>query len=154
MATVALWLRSYWVLDLASYARPGGNDHIVQSLLGRVHLLTTFGVVPDGGASYRSDRLDPEAIWNGRMSSYPDHVQWRLGFVWQTYEYNGFPMGQVITTSHRLIVVPYWFPAGFFALAPFAWLIRTKRRLGLLGLMILVAAFAVVLACLRPPAAS
>jgi hypothetical protein len=32
------------------------------------------------------------------MSSYPDDVQWRLGFVWQTYVHHGFPMGQVITT--------------------------------------------------------
>ena len=152
MAIVALWLRSYWVCDLISYARRGGNDHIVQSLLGRVHLLTSFGVVPDGGASYRCDRLGPQSVWDGRMSSYPDDVQWRLGFVWQTYEHTGFPMGQVITTSHRLIVVPYWFPSGVFALAPFAWLIRTRGRFGLLGVMILVAAIAVVLACLRPPA--
>ncbi len=155
MAIVALWLRSYWVCDLVSYARPGsGNDHIKQSILGRLHLLTSFGVVPDGGASYRCERLGPQSVWDGRMSSYPDDVQWWLGFVWQTYEHTGFPMGQVITTSHRLIVVPYWFPAGVFALAPLAWLMRTRGRFGLLGVMILVAAIAVVLACLRPPAGS
>lgn len=60
----------------------------------------------------------------------------------------------VITTSHRLIIVPYWFPAGLFALAPLARLIGTRGRLGLLGVMIAVAAIAVVLACLRPPPGS
>ncbi|MGO9470420.1 MAG: hypothetical protein ACLQVF_40510 [Isosphaeraceae bacterium] len=37
--------------------------------------------------------------------------------------------------SHRVrdIVVPYWFLAAVFALPPVAWLIRTRRRFGLLA---------------------
>jgi len=61
---------------------------------------------------------------------------------------------KLLGSRERLIIVPYWFPAGFFALAPVARLIGTRRRFGLLAVMILVAAIAVVLACLRPPAGS
>jgi hypothetical protein len=63
-------------------------------------------------------------------------------------------LGQPYTTSNRLIVVPYWLAAAVFALAPSAWMIARRRRFGLLGVMILMAALAVVLACLRPPAGS
>ena len=151
IASVALWLRSYWVRDLFCYARAGGNDHTVQSILGRLHILTSFAAAHDGWASYKCDRLSPQAIWNGGMSSYPHDVQWRLGFVWQTYEYTGFPMGEVFTISQRLIVVPFWFPAALFALRTVVWLIAKRKRFGLLAVMIFVSAIAVVLACLRPP---
>jgi hypothetical protein len=39
-------------------------------------------------------------------------------------------LGRPYTTSERLIVAPYWFPAIVFALAPLAWitgLYRTDR---------------------------
>jgi hypothetical protein len=39
--------------------------------------------------------------------------------------------------DNRLIVVPYWFPAAAFDLVPLSWVIRTRRQLGLLGVMIL-----------------
>ena len=62
--------------------------------------------------------------------------------------------GQPYSTPQRLIVVPYWFLAAIFALPPVAWIIGRKSRFGILGVMILVAAIAVLLACMRPPAVS
>jgi hypothetical protein len=151
LATVALWARSYRTRDLVAFGRAGGNAHVAQSILGRLHVLSNLGGGYLGGASYISDRLSPRAIWNGGTSSYPHHVQWRLGFVWQTYSRSHMGMGRPYTTSNRLIVVPYWCPAAVFALAPLAWIIGTRRRFGLLSVMILVAVTAVVLACSRPP---
>ena len=89
-----------------------------------------------------------------RFRSYPDQHEWRLGFIWQMHVSSHFGLGQPYTIRSRLIVVPYWFLAAVFALPPLAWLIGTRRRLGLLAAMLLVAAIAVVLAGLRPPSGS
>jgi hypothetical protein len=154
LVTAALWVRSYRVRDLVSFACDG-NCHVAQSILGRLHVLSDLDGGCTGGVNYCADRLSSEAIWNGGHSSYPGDVRWRLGFVWQTYDRHHMDRdGGVITTSHRLIVVPYWFPGAVFASAPIAWIIGTRKRFGLLALMILVAAIAVIVACLRPPAAS
>jgi hypothetical protein len=146
LATVALWLRSYRVRDMVSFGWAGGNCHTAQSILGRLHVLSHLDGGCSGGASYRADRLSPQAIWNGGMSHYPLQARWRLGFVWQSYSLFHMGMGQPHTTSNRLVVVPYWFPAGVLALAPLAWAAGLRRRVGLLDLMILVAAVAFGLA--------
>jgi len=127
---VALWLRSYQVRDIIIYGRAGGNTHVAQSILGRLHVLSDLWPASVGQASYSADRLSPEAIWSGGMSSYPDDddVQWRLGFVWQTYSRDHMAAGQVYTTTQRLIVVPYWLHAGVFALAPLAWMAGWNRQ--------------------------
>jgi hypothetical protein len=156
VASVALCARSHQVRDIVSFGREGGNSHLVQSIRGRLHLLTDLDGGSTGGFSHRADRIGPRGTWHGRMSSYPneDEVEWRLGFVWQTYVSHHFGLGQAYSITNRLIVVPYWFLAAVFALPPVAWLIGTRRRFGLLAAMLLVAAVAVVLAGLRPPAGS
>lgn len=146
LATTALWLRSYRVRDTIGFGWVGGNCHIAQSILGRLHMLTNLGGACAGGTTYGADRLSSQAIWSGGMSGYPRKVRWRWGFVWQTYDRSHMGMGQMYWSSHRLIVVPYWFPAGVFALAPLAWAAGVRRRVGLLDLMILVAAVAFGLA--------
>jgi hypothetical protein len=146
LATMALWLRSYRVRDMVGFGWAGGNCHTAQSILGRLHVLTNLGGGCSGGASYVADRLSPQAIWSGGMSGYPTAVRWRWGFVWQTYDRSHMGMGQIYWSSYRLVVVPYWFPVGVLALAPLAWAAGLRRRVGLLDLMILVAAVALVLA--------
>jgi hypothetical protein len=157
LVTVALCVRSYRVRDLVSFARDG-NCHVAQSILGRLHVLSDLDGRCTDGVNYYADRLSSQAIWNGGMSGYPADVQWRLGFVWQTYDsYHMDHMGGsggLITIPRRLIVVPYWFPAAVFASVPIAWMGGTRKRFGVLALLILVAAIAVVVACLRPPTAS
>ena len=149
LATVALWLRSYRVRDMVGFAWEGGDCHVAQSILGSLHVLTNLGGGCNGGTTYWADRLSPQAIWSGGMSNYPKDDPRRLGFVWQTY--GGGHMdhdGQPHLTSHRLIIVPYWFPAGVLALAPLAWAAGLRRRVGLLDLMLIVAAVALGLALL------
>lgn len=150
LATVGLWIRSYWIRDMIGFGRADGNSHIAQSIHGRVHLLTNLGGGYSGGTTYQADRLSPRATWNGSLSGYPlvGDIRWRLGFVWQTYDRHYFGLGQAFTISNRLIIVPYWFPTILFALAPLAWAAGVRRRPGLIDLMILVAVVAVVLALL------
>lgn len=146
LATMALWLRSYRVRDTVGFGWAGGNCHTAQSILGRLHVQTSLGGGCSGGTRYGADRLSPEATWSGGMSGYPRVVRWRLGFVWQTYGQGHMGMGAVYHMSYRLIVVPYWFPACVFALAPLAWAAGARRRVGLLDMLILVAAVAFGLA--------
>src|SRR5258706_13699801 len=71
IASLVFWVRSYWFRDLVSFGREGGNCHIAQSILGRVHLLSNLDGGCSGGSSYNADRLSPQAIWTGGMSGYP-----------------------------------------------------------------------------------
>jgi hypothetical protein len=146
LATLGLWSRSYRVRDTVGFGWAGGNCHVAQSILGRLHVLTTLGGGCVGGTTYGTDRLSPQAIWNGGMSSYPPHVHWRLGFAWQSYSLTHMGMGQPYTGSYRLIIVPYRFPAVVLALAPLAWMAGLRRRVGVVDLMIIVAVIALALA--------
>ena len=151
VASVALFVRSHRVRDIVGFGRVGGNAHLVQSIRGHLNLLSDLDGGYTGGFRCSADRIGPRGTWDGRMSGYPDSIEWRLGFVWQTYVSPHMRFGEPYSIDSRLIVVPYWFPAAVFALPPVAWLIGTRRRFGLLAAMLLVAAIAVVLAGLRPP---
>jgi hypothetical protein len=147
LSTVALWFRSYWVRDTLGFGWAGANCHTAQSILGRLHVLTSLGGGCSGGATYGADRLSPQAIWSGGMSGYPQDadVRWRLGFVCQSYDRIHMGMGQAYRASYRLVVVPYWFPTAVLAVAPVAWAAGFRQRVGLIDLVIIVAAVAVVL---------
>ena len=146
LATLALWLRSYWDRDVVAFGRKGGDCHAVQSILGRLHVLTDLGGGCAGGAWYSADRLSPDAVWHGGMSGYPPAARWRLGFVWQTYDQSSVGPGRIFWHSKRLIVVPYWFPACLSAIVPIAWAAGIRRRIGVLDAMLIVAAVALALA--------
>jgi hypothetical protein len=130
LATIVLWLRSYRVRDMVSFAKAGGNSHMAQSILGRVHVQTTFGN-STGGFHYAADRLSPQAIWNGGMSRYPVNTEWHFGFVWQSYSRRHMPLWGNATnliTRHRLIVVPYWSVSVLLAVLPGVWVVGRLRR--------------------------
>ena len=135
VATGGLWARSYCVRDIVGYSVAGGDSHIAQSILGRVHILSTLDANCDGGGLHHSsDGLSPGAIWNGGMSSYPLRPEWHMGSIWQTYTRHhmsfGFGGNGAWTTRHRLIVVPYWAPTAAFAILPAigVWEWRGRRR--------------------------
>jgi hypothetical protein len=126
LATIALWIRSYWYRDITSFGPAGGNCHLVQSLLGRIHVLSNLDGGCTGGFSYSGpDRLSPQAIWNGGMSGYPAQLQWHAGFIWQRYSiWHYDTIGRYAGTfrsNHRLIVIPFWCPAIIFAIPPLSW---------------------------------
>jgi hypothetical protein len=148
LASIVFWVRSYQVRDIVGYGWASGNSHTAQSIHGRLHVLTDLGGGYTGGTHHQADRLSPQATWHGGMSGYPlvGDVRWRCGFVWQTYNRSHFGGGQPFRRSKRLIIVPYWFPAGVFALAPIAWAAGARRRVGLLDLILIAAAVALVLA--------
>src|SRR3954471_12281302 len=112
IATAWLWWRSYTVRHIIGFGRAGGNCHTVQSLLGRVHILSKLDGGCEGGLSHSSDRLVSSGMWSGGMSSYPPQPEWHCGFIFQTYMRSSmfFTEGMTPITLHmRLIVVPYWF---------------------------------------------
>jgi hypothetical protein len=135
LATLALWLRSYWYRDILSFGRAGGNCHLVQSLQGRIHILSNLNGGCSGGFSYLGpDRLSPQALWHGGMSGYPPQPQRHAGFIWQ--HYSRFPdfadsdapyRRPPLQSNHRLIVIPYWCPAILFATPPALWLVRRSH---------------------------
>jgi hypothetical protein len=146
LATLGLWLRSYRVRDTVGFGWAGGDCHVAQSILGRLHVLTNLDGGCLGGTTYGADRLSPQALWHGGMSSYPVRARWRMGCIWQTYSRFHMGLGRPYTSTHRLIVVPYGFPAVVLALAPLAWAAGLRRRVGLIDLLLTVAAIALALA--------
>jgi hypothetical protein len=132
LASFTIWIRSHFIRDLVGFGRTGGNCHIAQSIRGRVHLLSNLDGGCSGGHSYAADNLVKNALWNGGMSSYPVTPQWRLGFIYQTYTRSHMfatnLQGQIYTSRHRLIVIPWWAPTLLFAIAPTLWLTRYCRH--------------------------
>ena len=124
IASAAMWIRSYHTRDIVNFGRSGGNNHTVQSILGRLHLLSSLsGGRVSSDTFYSSDRLSPQAMWNGGMSGYPTQVVWHFGCVWQTFnEYHTWRNlgAQAFTTQHRVIIVPYRWLTLVFAILP-AW---------------------------------
>jgi len=128
-ATAVLWVRSYFVRDIVGFGFAGRNAHVVQSILGRLHLVSGLDGRYTGGVWHYADRLSPQALWQGGMSGYPARVNWCCGFVWQTYSEIHLWPGPPYSVSHsRLVVVPYWFPAAVLAIPPAVWLPALRRR--------------------------
>ena len=132
LATAVLWVRSYYVRDIINLGRSGGNSHTIQSILGRLHLISHLsGGRASGDTFYSSDRLSPNAIWNGGMSGYPARVQWHLGCVWQRYSKYHLPIvagGTGFSTERRLVVVPYRWLTLLLAVLPAVSLAQALRR--------------------------
>jgi hypothetical protein len=130
-ATTVVGVRSYFVRDIVGFGFAGRNAHVIQSILGRLHLVSGLDGGYTGGVWHYADRLSPQALWQGGMSGYPPRVNWCCGFVWQTYSeihIFGFGPDDSLVMHHRLIVVPYWFPAALFAIPPGVWLMVLRRR--------------------------
>ena len=68
LTAVALCMRSYRVRDIIGFGRVDGNCHTVQSILGRLHVLSDLDGGYTGGVFYSADRLSPRAAWHGGMS--------------------------------------------------------------------------------------
>lgn len=120
-AAVAMWVRSYFVRNIVTFGRAGGNGHVAQSILGNIHVLSNLDGGYGGGASRSADRLASAAIWNGGMSGYPPAVESKLGFVWQHYTLYHFVRtspAQTLVSRHRLVVVPWWAVVLVFAAPP------------------------------------
>jgi hypothetical protein len=141
VATVAAWIRSFWFRDIVSYVSTNGNGRLIQSIRGRLHIISDLDGQSSGNFMHREDRLSPDAIWHGGMSGYPVKVEWHLGHVWQRYSrfhgfgFLGYPPNGGLTTNHRLIVIPYWSPAVLFAVMPAIWIWRfikygQRRKVG------------------------
>ena len=64
-----LLFRDIWI-----HAKAGGNQHLMQSILGNLHILSDLDGRTYGGTFHREERLARDAIWNGGMSGYPVHV--------------------------------------------------------------------------------
>jgi hypothetical protein len=51
LASVALCVRSHRVRDIVGFGRAGGDCHLVQSIRGRLHLLSDLGGGCTGGVT-------------------------------------------------------------------------------------------------------
>lgn len=134
LAASALWVRSYSVGDSVQFASPAGDQQLLRSILGRVHLISHLNLPPyTGGWNYFSQRVSSQSLWNGGMSDYPARVEWHGGFVWQQYTktYVSFLVPGQIAPVHRLrlIVVPYWFIITAMGITPIVRLVVLIRSL-------------------------
>jgi hypothetical protein len=127
LATTLLWVRSYWFRDTFWWVGDGGRGHHGQSILGRVHLISSLDGRSVGTPGHVVDRLAKDAIWNGGMSGYPVKPEWRYGFIVQKYQqYHMSWKANLpgVFSNHRLVVVPYWAPAIVFGVLPAIGLVR------------------------------
>ena len=148
LATLALWVRSYWVRDTVGFGWAGGNCHVAQSILGRLHVLTTLGGGYVGGTTYEADRLSPQAIWQRRHVQLPPRrvdpmaAGLRLADLQPHPHGDGAHLHRLLPPDRRAVLVP----CRRARAGALAWAAGLRRRVGLLDLMIIVAAVALVLA--------
>ncbi len=139
LAVVGVWVRSFFYRDIVTFVAPRDQGQVIQSIRGRLHIVSELSGTSRGSISHQVDRLAPDAIWNGGMSSYPVKVEWHWGHVWQNYSRIHRSFGTTgfagFMTLHRLIVVPYWSPAFLFVVLPTIWIWRFikyghRRKIG------------------------
>ena len=125
--TLVIWVRSHYVRDIVDFGVTGRGSHTLQSILGRVHIVSTLsGARESGDIVYGSDRLSQYAIWNGGMSGYPNNVEWFGDGVFQRYDdYTmSFSGKELHKSSRQLIVLPYWWLGILFSILPATVLMR------------------------------
>ena len=125
VATVALWVRSYWRGDYIRFVRPGRPN--AESFFA--HL-----VLGQGGAGIQVGLLSPE--WAGRV--WPERWDWKIkdqapiGYAddWSANRW-GFSIearDDFSVFRSRIVVFPLWLPTLLLALLPLARLVRLVRR--------------------------
>ena len=121
IAVGGLWVRSYFATDTLRWADPPLWQGWVSGH-GRVLYLRASAADPD------HPDFNPEPLWHQVEPPGPDveRAQW---LVRRFDGIAGFGYGRGLDPSYRAgaWVMPLWFPAGLFAIAPTAWVVRRRR---------------------------
>jgi hypothetical protein len=122
-ATMTLWLRSYWRMDVASTA--GLPSWSLVSTMGSA----TVSYHYEGGYSskplWTTTKISP--TWNAIR----EHGLWfkyRHDADTGTLQMGGFPPQIVIMSRYKAFTLPYWPPTLLFAAIPLWWFLHTRRR--------------------------
>ena len=133
VATVVLWVRSYWVSDAVLWSS-GSGERGAQTIRGTLAFVETD--VPHRRTRVRWDRFygDLPSPWEDAS---PPSLPNRLGFG---YRFRLLPTANIRLPNpdpdvpalppvigSRIVLVPLWFPAILFALLPAARLYRRVR---------------------------
>jgi hypothetical protein len=129
LATVALWVRSHWVMEQISWSGTGGMEW-VQTPRGYLQLAffrADWSNRPnsDFRIKYVRDEATPPINYLPLMNSEPGdkYLMWeRAGFAW--YSRHELRTGNL----HLLLLFPFWSIVSVLAVLPLAWTIRWSRR--------------------------
>lgn len=152
LATVVMWIRSYWRSDLSNWTRDSeGNGHYVllryseSSLRGGAAFYFQY---TDANGTDSTKMLQDYFDWHPHgfeLSSDPvakvdagNKNPWRTSYLFKPTSPTtlGFQFGSrrglydgSNQYSTAILAMPYWFPGCTFAILPIGWLlIRIKRR--------------------------
>jgi hypothetical protein len=137
LATAGMWARSQGYRDTIGEGWVDGPQRIVHSrhvtsVAGCVYYQRIDDQVSVG--SFRDEHYPPDKYFRGwRWTSMPGgglfdtgSLHQRLGFDWQTHR--NYPLGAAVRLRGDFVRIPYWLPAGLFAIAPTVWVARRLRR--------------------------
>jgi hypothetical protein len=135
IATVALWVRSYWRYDHLSCFAVDGHCVLVSGD-GRLGIM--FGPNYKGPNAMRADPefrywnyAPPEGGLPGQMEIAAYRSWRRIGFAYDPNRLEAYSNNQIAYSSNRFYF-PHWLPAAMFALHPAVHLWRrrvTRRRM-------------------------
>lgn len=111
LATLTLWVRSYW-----------RTDHFIHLTIGR-----QYKWVKRCGITRGIVQLQADCLWSPFRSSHDTLGTYRMHSS-AGLDPDLEPFGYAETTLSNHITFPLWLPAILFAIAPATWVIRRRLR--------------------------
>ncbi|HEY7089011.1 MAG TPA: hypothetical protein VH518_13030 [Tepidisphaeraceae bacterium] len=122
VATVGLWVRSYWVFETLGHWAVRSDQLAVANSLSNQR----------GSCGLQHVVLTSEQTWMGAIGY--EEKRWRiqpadfLVSTWCGFHFElGVPLGSVPGTK-TIVFIPHWLLALVFAVCPSWWLLRERRR--------------------------
>jgi hypothetical protein len=133
VATVALWVRSFFAADNVAHFSPRGsrfNRHYLQSNRGKV-VLHRYTLETPGRPIPISNRSDRWIFGSNAPSNASDSFEGGFYFLGLGYRHDSIADAKPLTKATRLLLsIPYFVLALVFAAPPLAWGFRHRRSRG------------------------
>lgn len=135
LATVVLWVRSYWATDTLLRETPA-SDWRFSNMRGEM-LIDAMAPFDDVSSQRITRQSSYYGSWGWHYQVDPPITLGRLPgdkAIFWSFEYGfGIATGPRWGDDHRAVLFPHWFAVVVALMLPSAWMLRRSRRIALPG---------------------